>query len=170
MLLQLLCRRRIRLLRQQTKHRISRFVPPGSPGRRPGNSCACRQLLLWRQAKPFCHTSPKPASPPAGCRTPNSTTRPTEALLARVATKKRCAARIPLTCYCPELKPAKPAMRPARTMPNRAASNAIRITTGQREKKSRPLSVSPRQEPASDSTATRTLIIRSRAKHVAAWI
>jgi hypothetical protein len=128
-------------------------------------------IRLWRQAKPFCHTSPKPASPPAGCRTPNSTTRPTEALLARVATKKRCAARIPLTCYCPELKPAKPAMRPARTTPNRAASNVIRITTGQREKKSRPLSVSPRQEPAaSDSTATRTLIIRSRAKHVAAWI
>jgi hypothetical protein len=34
------------------------------------------------QAKMFCGTSPKPTSPPAGCLTQNSTTRPTEALRA----------------------------------------------------------------------------------------
>ncbi len=95
-----------------------------------------RYIKPRRQAKTFCRTLPKLASPPAGCRTQNSTTKLMEALPALVATKKRCIALIPMTCCCQELKLAKPVMRPALTMPNRAASNVTPITAGQREKKS----------------------------------
>ncbi len=103
----------------------------------PRRQIARRSVRPRARTMTVCRTSPMPTSPPAGCRTPNSTMKRMAPSPAPVVTKKRCTAWIPVMCYCPELPPARPATPRHPTTPNRAASNAIPITTGRSEKKSR---------------------------------